>query len=294
MSRNTFLVLSAVLLTAGFLFAANLLCDEPPAAILPALAPIATDPPVPAGKTSAEDLIRQALAKPVSLRFVETPFEDVVKTLQEKLHINIILDIRPLLELGVGDDTPITFSVANIPCNDALALILHDLGLTTVIRRKVLLITTPEQADSMLETRVYDVADLVRQIGLKDAQPNFDNLIEAITTCLQPTSWDEVGGVGSIAPFQAVGIDVLIIGQTYDVHEQVTNLLANLRAMRRNGNKHETAAVGPAIKPPQPENAAARTSPFTPQEEKIRHALFCSNSAAIQRNAARENRRIHP
>ena len=33
-------------------------------------------------------------------------------------------------------------------------------------------------------------------------QPDFDSLIELITTTVQPESWDELGGPGSVAPFQ--------------------------------------------------------------------------------------------
>jgi hypothetical protein len=150
---------------------------------------------------------------------------------------------------------------------------LRDLGLTMLIQHKVLYITTPEEADSRLETRIYDVADLVHQTESKVEQADFDSLIDTIITTLHPTTWDSVGGPGSIAPLKAVGIEVLIISQTYEVNEAIANLLAHLRAMRRNGNKLEADGVTPAIVVPQPVGAVVKTSPFTAQEEKIRQTL---------------------
>ena len=61
-------------------------------------------------------------------------------------------------------------------------------------------------------------------------QADFDSLIELITTTVQPTTWDEVGGPGSIAPFQT-NLS-LVISQTQEVHEQVKDLLEQLRRLQ--------------------------------------------------------------
>ncbi len=55
-----------------------------------------------------------------------------------------------------------------------------------------------------------------------------DELIEAITTAIEPESWDEVGGPGSIS---VVG-QALVIGQTESVHERVAVFLQELRQNR--------------------------------------------------------------
>jgi serpin B len=267
MCRKDLVLKLVVVLIIGLLFESRLRSDEPKDTLAPSLPPIANISPTPSKKASPEEIIRQALAKPIDLSFDEVPLNKVVETLRDKLHINIILDKRALAGGSVSDDTPLTIAMYNIPGNDALALILRELNLTLVIQHKVLLITTFEEADSLLETRIYDVADLVHHTESKVKRPDFDSLIEAITTTLHPTSWDSVGGPGSIASFQAVGLEVLIISQTLDVHEELANLLANLRAMRRNGNNRETAVNAPAIVVPQPAGAIIKSSPFTPQEE---------------------------
>ena len=59
------------------------------------------------------------------------------------------------------------------------------------------------------------------------AQPDFDSLIDLITVAVEPQTWDEVGGPGSISPFQ--NNLSLVISQTEDVHEQIVELLEQLR-----------------------------------------------------------------
>jgi hypothetical protein len=54
---------------------------------------------------------------------------------------------------------------------------------------------------------------------------SIDDLIEAITTTIEPESWDVVGGPGSIAP---LGNNLLISNEEH-VHEQITTLLDSFR-----------------------------------------------------------------
>ena len=61
-------------------------------------------------------------------------------------------------------------------------------------------------------------------------QADFDSLIELITTTIQPTTWDEVGGPGSIAPFET-NLS-LVVSQTQDVHEEIVDLLEQLRRLQ--------------------------------------------------------------
>jgi general secretion pathway protein D len=61
-------------------------------------------------------------------------------------------------------------------------------------------------------------------------EPDFDSLIELITTTIAPTTWDEVGGPGSIAPFET-NLS-LVISQTQEVHEKIADLLEQLRRLQ--------------------------------------------------------------
>ena len=62
------------------------------------------------------------------------------------------------------------------------------------------------------------------------AEPDFDSLIELITSTVKPTTWDAVGGPGSIAPFET-NLS-LVISQTQEVHEEVADLLEQLRRLQ--------------------------------------------------------------
>ncbi|HEX7447485.1 MAG TPA: hypothetical protein VF306_08065 [Pirellulales bacterium] len=60
--------------------------------------------------------------------------------------------------------------------------------------------------------------------------PDFDTLIELITSTIAPTTWDDVGGPGTVTPFQ--GNLSLVISQTQEVHEEIADLLEQLRRLQ--------------------------------------------------------------
>ncbi len=62
------------------------------------------------------------------------------------------------------------------------------------------------------------------------SQPDWDSLIELITSTIQPNTWDEVGGPGSIREFET-NLS-LVISQTQEVHEEIVDLLEQLRRMQ--------------------------------------------------------------
>src|SRR5690606_35232450 len=56
------------------------------------------------------------------------------------------------------------------------------------------------------------------------------SLIELITSTIAPESWDEVGGPGAVSPYQ--GNLSLVISQTQEIHEQIADLLEQLRRLQ--------------------------------------------------------------
>ncbi len=62
------------------------------------------------------------------------------------------------------------------------------------------------------------------------SQADFDSLIELIQSTVQPESWEDVGGPGSVAPFET-NLS-LVIRQTEEVHEEIVDLLEQLRRMQ--------------------------------------------------------------
>lgn len=59
---------------------------------------------------------------------------------------------------------------------------------------------------------------------------DFEKLIDLITSTIAPTTWDDVGGPGSILQFE--GNLSLVISQTQEVHEEVADLLEQLRRLQ--------------------------------------------------------------
>ena len=62
------------------------------------------------------------------------------------------------------------------------------------------------------------------------AAADFDTLIELITSTIAPQTWDEVGGPGSVEGFPT-NLS-LVVSQTQEVHEQIADLLEQLRRLQ--------------------------------------------------------------
>jgi len=61
-------------------------------------------------------------------------------------------------------------------------------------------------------------------------QADFESLIELITSTIAPTTWAEVGGPGTITEFK--GNLSLVVSQTQEVHEEIAELLDQLRRLQ--------------------------------------------------------------
>jgi hypothetical protein len=181
-------------------------------------------------KSSAERKIDEALKSPTHFVFVDLPLDQVVEYLKEKHKIEIQIDKKALEDVNIGTNTPVTRNLKGISLRSALRLMLKELGLTYVIKDEVLLITTPDEADNQLITKVLDVADLV-MCRDKDGKlwDDYRPLIYAITSTVEPTTWEQVGGAGSIIGASVGTAKVLVVSQRQDVHEQIAPLLAKFR-----------------------------------------------------------------
>jgi len=62
------------------------------------------------------------------------------------------------------------------------------------------------------------------------SQADFESIKELITTTVNPPSWDAAGGSGSIREFE--NNLTLVISQTQDVHEEIVDLLEQLRRLQ--------------------------------------------------------------
>jgi general secretion pathway protein D len=262
-------------------------------------------------RTKIELEIQRKLETIVLPTYSGMPLSEVMDGLSKLAGINIHLDSRGLGQEGVQPDTPVTLNLGQeISLKSALKLILDPLHLTYMIKDEVLKITSEQIRDGELETRVYNVADLVIPIpnfvpssnmGLQgminDAYANipfsngsrqsgpvamvptapappggvmpvnalgqpmggfganqqpgttsvpvgggpgglggaanadFDSLIDLITSTVEYDTWMENGsGEGEIQPFPT-NLS-LVVSQTQRVHEQIVDLLEQLRRLQ--------------------------------------------------------------
>lgn len=186
----------------------------------------------------AERAIEAALASPTIVSAYDEPLGGVLKELAGRHGIPIVLDAKGIDQAGASANTQCTWRLAGISLESALALVLREHDLTFTVENDVLLITSPEAEQSMLGTRVYSVEDLalgtsadraaVRAWYGEEPEPDFDALIELITSVIAPERWDEVGGPGSIQESETSMS--LVVSQTWRIHREIETLLADLRA----------------------------------------------------------------
>jgi hypothetical protein len=115
-----------------------------------------------AGKSgSSETRILQALDHETTFDYLDQPFKDVIEDISFSHNIPIVIDTKALEDFGIDTGTPITRTLKGISLRSALRLMLNELELTYIIKDEVLQITTPENAEAQLITKVYPVGDLV-------------------------------------------------------------------------------------------------------------------------------------
>lgn len=178
---------------------------------------------------SKAEQIKHVLASPLKatgLDVTETPLRQLVDILQDEYGISIVLDKAALTDAGLSIEEPITINLHNISLKSALRLMLRQHQLTWIVEDEVLLITTPEQAETHLVTCVYDVRDLTN--GGSDAE-ELEKLIDAITSCVATESWAENGG--GQAQIRTLKPGMMVISQTQPRQDEIRGMLDELRKL---------------------------------------------------------------
>lgn len=242
---------------------------------------------------------QEALDRKGNSEFVETPLCDVVDFVKSTWKIEVQLDLRALDDVGLGSDTPITFSTKDLTLRQTLRHMLKQLELTFVLRDEVLLITTPEEGEMSLQTRIYPVGDLVsgvlsppRHDSVNFQQANYDALINLTEATVAPSTWSEVGGPGAMEAAPAFGL--VVVSQTGEVHREIEDLFAKLRAkipakaaaqedddgMRLVVYFVTTKSVIDAMKPAKPSNAGKDQSSLNRNAQTLAQPGFSRDGPA--------------
>jgi hypothetical protein len=199
-----------------------------------------------------EGNIATILDTPTQLRFVETPFRDVIRDIKVRSKIDIRIDAQAMNEAGVTLDTQVTKNLKGIPLRSALRIMLQELGLCYIVEGEGLLIVSPEIAANQRVTRAYPVEDLVtlkhQGQNSRDSNATCDALIKAITATIDPESWTIPAALrpeqlttehkrnNSVATsIVAVPIGApktLVVKHNADVQQQIAEMLACLRRVK--------------------------------------------------------------
>jgi hypothetical protein len=101
------------------------------------------------------------------------PLERTVNFLRDSSGANIVVNWKVLETLGVAKDTPVTLQVKNLPLRKMLQLVLDQASpnsaLVFNVDSNVIQVTSQEDADRQMITKVYVVDDLVMAPNVKQA-----------------------------------------------------------------------------------------------------------------------------
>lgn len=208
---------------------------------------------------------RRSLQKLVSPKFDRTPLKEAVAWFRTAGDLNIILDELAIEDEGVIGTTPVTLELKEVAIHSALRLLLKplNLGITIDEESNVVVVTSQLNMRGKMIAAAYPVADLVIPIpksvvvnllddrtgtaqsttqtdfdelrlisGFVQDHPqlDFDSICELITTVVEPDSWQEVGGRGTLRTNETTLS--LVIRQTREVHKEIGHLLDQLRRQR--------------------------------------------------------------
>jgi hypothetical protein len=180
--------------------------------------------------TETEKAILEGLKKPVAVDYNMETFQSVIEHLSKQIGQNILLDKQALEEAGITYDTPITLRFNKpVSARTALKRVLADVGLTYVIRKETIEVTTLARAREMMTVRTYYVGDLLGVVSpMLPAVVNQFQMVQAIGSIISqiqsidPDTWEGRGGAGSIT-FDPVGM-ALIVKQSAEIHYMLNGM----------------------------------------------------------------------
>jgi len=172
---------------------------------------------VPATLDPVDEALYARLQQPIDVDLSGLNVEQAVARLARELKLPLRISDEARREFGSRLHIEVDFPTQGLP----LAVVLErklPSSLACLVRHRELLISTAQEHDDLLHTRLYDVRQLVSG---KDALQGDDRLVDLISSHVQPETWDDVVGPGAISCQRGV----LVVTQTPEVHNEVAALL---------------------------------------------------------------------
>lgn len=161
--------------------------------------------------SAKEKKIIEALDKPITVNWNNMMLEETLQELSTKMDQNLFIDKKSLSDLGIELNKPTSLQANGVSTRTVLRQILAAQGLTFVVKDEVIQVVTVEKARDMLVTRVYYLGDLVQSTGpfggapqwgtfldFQQTMANVDTIVKSITASIDPLSWKERGGPGTV------------------------------------------------------------------------------------------------
>jgi hypothetical protein len=133
-----------------------------------------------APETSADDVwVEQKLKQSIRVDFDNTPLKDVVQAVHDQLSVPVFVNWPKLADAGLGPDSPVTLR-ASMPGDQILNLVFQGLSLVGEYKGynrpafRIIdgVVTISTERDLMIiETRVYDIRDLLVQVPDFEPEP---------------------------------------------------------------------------------------------------------------------------
>jgi RNA polymerase sigma factor (sigma-70 family) len=218
------------------------------------------------------------LAAVLDINFKGIPVKDALDYLTENAPLNVIVDHEALKQANL--DQPVRLRLKRVTYRTALKHVLRQGGLGYILEDDILTITTAEQARAKMVRKVYpaaDLADLEDQIVVNPGgaaavpaggMPGMGiggmgiggmgggmagqilepapgrRLMLLIRETVEPTSWTEQGGAGTIAYLAKTGC--LVVSQCSEIQDEIHTLLEELRAAKKKQEEEGLIPGGPA------------------------------------------------
>jgi hypothetical protein len=132
----------------------------------------------------------------------------------------------------IESNSPVKLTYRTMALRTVLRKFLGEYGLTYIIKDEAIYVTTAKRAREMMVTRVYYLGDLVAGVGTfgggatwgpviarEQMLENAKFITQLITSSIDPDSWSERGGGGSVT-FHEPTMS-LVIRQSAEVHAMI-------------------------------------------------------------------------
>ncbi|MHB8899325.1 MAG: VIT domain-containing protein, partial [Thermoguttaceae bacterium] len=119
---------------------------------------------------AAQRRIESKLDRPISVDLEKMPLDEAMEHLARELDDTVLIDHRSLEDVSLGPDQPVTAHWKNVPARQALTWLLDQLDLDYYVSGEALIVTTPDEKEHHLDTRLHSGREIVFEYEAAEGQ----------------------------------------------------------------------------------------------------------------------------